>query len=299
LKVSVIIVTFNGMEWLPKLLSSIPKKYHIIFVDNNSTDNTVPYLSQQEGDISLFENKQNLGFGAANNLGITKAIERCDDYVFLLNQDAYLIEDPITDLIKVHQMYPKFGILSPIHLDGTEERLDYNFGKYLLDVEDNQLLNDFIIKSTLRQIYSLPFVNAAAWLVSIECISKVGTFDPLFYHYGEDNNYCQRVLYHQYKIGVVPKTYIIHDRSKREITSLTKERKLSQILLKHKIVAADINNEKGIAYLKARMVRLPFVICKRLFTFSFAGMVFRIKEFRELIALFRQVEESRKKNLID
>tara|TARA_R110002049_G_scaffold221870_8_gene393429 strand:- start:6347 stop:7204 length:858 start_codon:yes stop_codon:yes gene_type:complete len=285
------------MKWLPKLLLSIPEKYHIIFVDNNSSDETVPYLRQQKRNISLFTNTENLGFGAANNLGISISMERGDDYVFLLNQDAYLIDDPIDDLISVHQKYPEYGILSPIHLDGTVKKLDNNFGKYLLDVIDNRLLNDFLIKSMLRQIYSLPFVNAAAWLISKECIGKVGLFDSLFYHYGEDDNYCQRVLYHQFKIGVVPPSFIIHDRSDRKSNKLSKKQKINQILLKHKIIAADINNERGVAYLEKRLVKLPFVILIRLFTFSYLEMSLRVNEFVGLIKLIPQVKVSRKNNI--
>ena len=46
----------------------------------------------------------------------------------------------------------------------------------------------------LENYYEVDFVNAAAWLLSRECIDKVGLFDSLFFHYGEDVNYCQRLI---------------------------------------------------------------------------------------------------------
>jgi GT2 family glycosyltransferase len=281
------------MKWLPKLLLSIPKMYRIIFIDNNSSDDTVSFLKQQNGNSSLITNNANLGFGAANNLGISIAMESGDDYVFLLNQDAYLIGDPIRDLILAHQSMPEYGILSPIHLDGTEASLDGNFGKYLQNVNNNKLLSDLVIKKPISDVYPVTFVNAAAWLISKDCIDKVGVFDSLFYHYGEDDNYCQRVLFHQFKIGIVPKAYVVHDRDSRKVVKLSEKQKLSKILLKHKIIAADINNENGVTYLKERIIKLPFVILKGLLTFSFVNMRLRIKEVVNLVKLTGPVKTSR------
>ena len=61
----------------------------------------------------------------------------------------------------------------------------------------------------------MPFINAAAWLIHKKVFETVGGFDPIFHHYGEDNNYCQRVNFHNYKIGVVPEAHIFHDSNKR------------------------------------------------------------------------------------
>ena len=53
----------------------------------------------------------------------------------------------------------------------------------------------------LKNEYPLLFVNAAAWLMSVECIKNIGGFDTsLFVHYGEDSNFCQRMKYHDFKI---------------------------------------------------------------------------------------------------
>ena len=46
MKISIIIVTYNGMQWLERCLASIPKKYDVVIVDNNSTDTTVQFIEQ-------------------------------------------------------------------------------------------------------------------------------------------------------------------------------------------------------------------------------------------------------------
>ena len=63
----------------------------------------------------------------------------------------------------------------------------------------------------LKEIYDINFIQAAAWLLPKKTLLDIGGFDPVFFHYGEDDNYCQRVLYHNFKIGVVPNSFIRHD----------------------------------------------------------------------------------------
>ena len=60
---------------------------------------------------------------------------------------------------------------------------------------------------------------AAHWLISRDCLLKVGGFSPIFPHYGEDNNYAERTIFHGFKIGIVPGAIAIHDREYREISA--------------------------------------------------------------------------------
>src|SRR5690606_2532542 len=52
--------------------------------------------------------------------------------------------------------------------------------------------------------------------IPVSVIKKVGLFHPVFYHYGEDNNYAARVQYFGYQIGVLSNTAVIHDREQRK-----------------------------------------------------------------------------------
>ena len=60
-----------------------------------------------------------------------------------------------------------------------------------------------------------PFINAALWFLPTSVIRKVGMFAPLFYHYGEDKDYVNRIYYHGYQIGYVPTALGYHDRAER------------------------------------------------------------------------------------
>lgn len=203
--VFVIIVTYNGSRWINKLIPSLLASSYpvrIIAVDNQSTDDTVALL-QQYAEIDLIQTGSNLGFGKANNIGMQKALEQGADYLFLLNQDAWVFENTVKSLITNMERYPVLGILSPMHYEPNEEKLDANFGTYFLRSTPLHLT---------ESLFTTNFVNAAAWMLSKACVEKVGYFEPLFGHYGEDRNYCDRVTYHKFLIGIDHNAKIVHDR---------------------------------------------------------------------------------------
>ncbi|WP_055445283.1 glycosyltransferase family 2 protein [Lacinutrix himadriensis] len=214
INVAIILVTYNGMQWLNTCLQSC-KNYSVIIVDNASTDETVTFIQNNYPNVTLLKQTKNLGFGQANNLGIRYALDQGAAHVFLLNQDAYLIGNVLENLMTFQKANPTYGILSPIHITGDKQRLDTNFSKYMLKEKTGKFYSDFVLGNPLAKVYEVPFVNAAAWLLSRECLETVGGFDPLFFHYGEDDNYCQRIIYHGFKIGVLPKVFVIHDRGNR------------------------------------------------------------------------------------
>ena len=243
--VFIIMVTYNGMHWLPKTVSSIPEKYKIVIIDNCSTDNTIKFINTNYPNVIVIPQKTNLGFGGGNNIGIKYAIKNNANFVFLLNQDAYLYADTIDNLIDVSKKNPEFAIISPIHLDSTALNFDWNFSTYL-KAEDADSLKKILRypDKDFNQVYNTNFVNAAAWLLPKKTLETIGGFDPIFFHYGEDNNYCQRVTYHKLKIAVVSNAYVIHDREyKRLNKNISLEDALKKREKKLKIVWADINND--------------------------------------------------------
>ena len=210
--VYVIIVTYNGSRWVNRcfdslLQSSIPLK--IIAIDNASSDNTLNLLTQYSA-VEVIETNSNLGFGKANNLGFKIAVANNADYVFLLNQDAWVENDTIEKLVLVAEQNKSFGIISPFHLLPISKALEWHFSVFISADKCKDLVSDIYLQNT-KEVYQLDFVNAAAWLISRDCLRIVGGFDPLFPHYGEDDDYCNRVLYKNFKIGVTPIATITHD----------------------------------------------------------------------------------------
>ena len=222
MKVAVIVVTFNGMKWIEKCIQCISNStypLHPIFIDNASTDGTVAYIKNTLFSDNLISLDCNLGFGAANNLGIRQAISQNADYIIFLNQDAFFEKDVVNGLINLSIHENTYAILSPIHLNANK-KIDSLFLSYIQ--RSTEVVNDFF-KKNKKNIYSVPFINAAFWFFNIKWIKKVGGFNPIFFMYGEDDNICNRLKYFGGKIGVCSDLYIVHDRADRVSTTLHKK----------------------------------------------------------------------------
>ena len=89
MKVFVIIVSYNGMKWIDKCLNSVLNQGEVVVVDNNSCDGTVDYIRMNFSLVKILSQTTNYGFGTANNIGISYAMKKGADAVFLLNQDAF------------------------------------------------------------------------------------------------------------------------------------------------------------------------------------------------------------------
>ncbi len=209
-KVIAIIVTYNGEKYIKRCLQSVCdniKAQDILVIDNCSTDNTVKIVEEEFAGVTLVALNHNHGFGQANNIAFRMALDREADFVFLLNQDVYLQKNTIAALLRVAAENPHYAVLSPMHLNGNGTALDHHFSKYVA----YNLISDLYLHTT-APVYNCRFVNAAAWLVSAKCLQQVGGFDPLFFQYGEDDDYLNRVRYNKWCIGVCPGTSVYHDR---------------------------------------------------------------------------------------
>ena len=270
--VYVILVTFNGVQWLEKCLSAIAQSsvpLKIIAIDNGSTDGTVAVLNQFSFAETVALN-ENLGFGKANNLGIRKALQKGADYVFLINQDVYIYPTTVEELL--NQVQSKYGILSPVHFSNDGKTLDKNFSRYWNSSMSSALVD------------SVEFVNAASWFIAADVITKVGFFEPLFSHYGEDRNYTDRIHANGLEIGVVSNAKIIHDRA--FTPNFNKVKTQSKFILLAAVL--NINFSLAFGYLKA--LRFVFGLPKYYFkTYGFLNsavlFLFLFKYY--IVLLFR------------
>lgn len=282
----IVIVTYNAMPWIRKCLESI-KGYNIVVVDNNSSDETISFIRFNFPTIEIFEQPLNLGFGQANNIGIRYALDKEAEHVFLLNQDAYIIDDALDKLIALQSTHSEYGILSPIHVDSTQNKLDFNFSTYVTPYVNPNFYSDYVLNKKKESIYEVSFINAAGWLISKQCLITVGGFDPLFFHYGEDDNFCQRVIYHNFKIGVVPDCFMIHDREDRKkIVVAPNSKRAYQILeRKFKVKYANINVNDAVLQMNNEIKHLK----KTLFKLFMKAKFKSFNNLRNNVKLYKQI----------
>lgn len=293
-KIYVIIVTYNGMQWLDRCLGSLLKStisVHTIVVDNASTDETTNHIEQDYPEVELIRSTENLGFGKGNNVGLKKALDENADYVFLLNQDAWIEPDAIEKLVKAHQSTTGFGVLSPVHLNGTGSGLETKFAEYASPDNTPNYLSELYM-GTIKTVYETKFVNAAAWLISKECLFKTGGFNPLFPHYGEDENYLQRVKFLGMKVGIVTNSTITHDSDfSWEKIQFNPQRNLIFNL----IPLADVNlpyRSACLLFIKRSLDELTsFLLFRKFKNFRVRG-----KACWQTLLLVRKIKKSRKQS---
>ncbi len=294
MKVVVIIVTYNGEKWIKKCLDNIIEsnvELTTIVVDNFSQDGTLEIVKRCYPQIEVIQNYKNLGFGKANNIGLKYAIDQNADYTFLCNQDVYVEYNTIQKLISTHKKNPEFGIISPLHFNGDGSSLDKNFFSDSIPNKFREELNELFLKKNIP--VETNFVNAAAWLLSKECIANVGGFDPLFPHYGEDRDYCYRANYHGYKTGITFNSLIYHDRKYDKNNNFRK--------LKHLHFASGLAHIKNvnnslilnyIVWIKSSIIR----IIKSFIRFNIYNISVEIYVLKKLFIFSKEINLSRNRS---
>jgi GT2 family glycosyltransferase len=212
-KILINIVTFNSQLWIEKVIKSLLNSdilLTILVVDNNSNDQTIEIL-KEFSEIKLICSNRNLGFGRANNIGIEYSIMEKFDFVFFLNHDAWVESNTISNLVNAYILQENEGVFSPLHLDGTGHSLDFNFERCLVSQFKTRFLTDFFMNKLTNSPYPVGFINAAAWFCSVSLLKEIGGFNTSFFHYGEDNNFGQRLIVRGYNFYLVPSSRIFHD----------------------------------------------------------------------------------------
>lgn len=292
MNIFVIIVTYKGQQWYDRCFESLRQStipLQTIVVDNASNDGTVEYLKKNYPEIHLIESSENLGFGRANNLAMRYALDQGCDYVFLLNQDTWIKPDTIENLLSVANFHPECGLFSPMHLTADQK-------SFYMQIEDgkknhsNHLLSDFYFQS-IKDIYYFKYINAAAWLLPRRTLQTVGGFDPIFFLYGEDDNYLQRLAFHKLRVGLIPKAQIIHDHQKRDITDSCSGRSIymKSRLVHYTNVLNDFSIPRYSLYKIWKILRSLLVLDPKVFSINKQELIYIWKNKKN-------IERSRKLN---
>lgn len=237
INIYVIIVTYNAMQWIDRCLGSLHQSsipLTPIVIDNGSKDETVAYIRAHFPETVLLVQEKNLGFGQGNNVGIRYALAHEATHVLLLNQDAWIDPDMIEHLL---QYDDHKSLLSPIHLTGEGDAVDANFRKNAISRSEEYERYTKEQKAGITSKYATKEINAACWFLPREVLEEIGGFNPLFFHYAEDNDYLQRLHYHGKGVYFVSGTHCYHDRAHVSAKKPTEQLIYQQLILR----AVDIN----------------------------------------------------------
>ena len=282
-RILTIVVTYNGMRWADRCFGSLSMSgvpTDVIAIDNGSTDGTPEYISENFPQVKIVATGENHGFGRANNIGLRYALKHGYEYVYLLNQDAWIFPDTFGTLIEAMEADRSYGIMSPMQMAACIDRPDPRFERWC----PKAALRDVDSRFRKGKVYGVKFVMAAHWMISRECLENVGGFSPAFTHYGEDDNLVHRAIYKGYRIGIHSGTKAVHDREMRPMSK--------QASMRLKCVASVVKLSNPLNKLWLRMLFQPIELLAISIRYR-SGYVFRniftmIRSYRHLKAIRKQ-----------
>ena len=129
--VSIIILNYNAGNFLMECISSVLKteysNFEVIVIDNASKDGSIKKCKEQFKNVSVIENKNNLGYCEGNNVGIREAR---GSFVVILNPDTVVKSDWIDELFKAFKKYGD-GLYQPKILSIENDNILGNAGSYI------------------------------------------------------------------------------------------------------------------------------------------------------------------------
>lgn len=218
-KVSVVIVNWNGREVLRECLAAVCAQcypnFHVIVVDNGSTDGSVACVREQFPEVEVLELGDNRGFAGGNNAGIQKALADAEvEYVALLNNDATAADCWLKELVNQAEKNARAGMVA--------SKLLYADGRNTINSVGTTILKDgFATHLGGKEVDRGQYDNveqvfapcAAAALYRRAMLEEVGLFDEDFFAYCEDVDLAWRARLMGWDCVLSPKALVYHVRS--------------------------------------------------------------------------------------
>ena len=201
---TVIIVSFHSENKIFDCINSINKNVRIVVIENSNNENLKKKLELTYSNVICILSKQNLGYGAGNNLGLSMVDT---DYALILNPDVVLNIDTLDNFNLNLRKYPDFGIIAPI--SKNEEYDNFNF------------LKDQTIKE-------VKYVKGFAMFFNMKKVKEINFFDENFFLYFEEIDLCKRLNKRGIKIFIDPSMVVNHFGGASHDSKVNKQMELSR-----------------------------------------------------------------------
>lgn len=219
-KINVIIVNYNGGNYLLDCLSSLEiasekMDLEIWVVDNNSTDDSLEKAQTRFKNVNFIQNKQNLGFGTANNI----ALRRVDsEYILLLNPDTKVSAETLIYMRDFLEKNPDVGAAT-CKVETASGAMDWAshrgfptpFASFLYYVFKNDSLYH-LRNRDMKKAHEVDSISGAFFMTRKSVLKKVGLFDEDYFLYAEDIDLCFRIKKEGFKVMFVPDVVVLHHK---------------------------------------------------------------------------------------
>lgn len=214
--VCVILVNWNGwrdtIECLESCAGLSYPHVEIIVVDNGSTDDSIVRLRERYPQLRVIGTGANLGFAAANNVGMHAALELGAAYVWLLNNDTVVDPEALSELVDVIRGDPTAGIAcSKIYYLDAPDRLWFAGGR--LSPWSGWALHRGVGEIDQTQYDETSEVDFATGCSLLACAAVVVACGPMaedYFLYWEDADWCLRARHAGWRVVYVPRSRVWH-----------------------------------------------------------------------------------------
>lgn len=282
---SVVVLSYNTKELLGECLKTLQASFakdpdltfEIIIIDNNSTDGSQKFIEklpkkQNNWSIVVLLNKENLGFGRANNQAATQVKGK---YLLLLNSDTQVTNVMFSELIHFFEEHPRSGVLTVKILLSTGKidpachrgyptlwRSFTYFSKLESLTRNIPILSKVfggyhLTHLGLDKTHEIESPSGAFYMTTKQIYDEVGRFDEQFFMYGEDLDLSLRIKKAGYSIWYYPHLSILHIKGQSGIKGTSKEVKKNTKKYFYEAMKIFYNKHYATVY--------PFVINKIVF----------------------------------
>ncbi|MFN4246660.1 MAG: glycosyltransferase family 2 protein [Flavipsychrobacter sp.] len=299
MKISVIIVNYNVKYFLEVCLHSVLRATNgfaaeVIVVDNNSTDGSMQMVAEKFPTVIRIENKDNAGFGRANNQGV--AIAK-GEYILFLNPDTVMPEDFFTKTIGYMDAHPEAGSIGPKLLDGKGQFAPdgkKSFPSLSVAIFKTTGINKVFSKSPYFNKYyavhigedetaAVDVLSGCCMLVRTAVLPKIGgAFDEDYFMYCEDVDLSYRIQKAGYQNIYFPEATLIHYKGES-----TRKATLSYVRIFNEALSTFVRKHysKGNAQLFTIFINIGIVLRAILGVVKQVLKVLRMPMFDALIML--------------
>lgn len=217
-KLSVVILNYNGRDYLEQFLPSVVRHslpYEVIVVDNASTDDSVDFISENHPDVTLIRFEENFGFSGGYNKAI-RLIE--SEYIILLNSDVEVTENWIPPVLEILEDDNSLAAAQPKIIDykkkthfeyaggagGYLDTLAFPFcrGRVFHTIEEDHGQYD-----DTRDVF---WASGSCLFVRRDAYLEAGGLDVDFFAHMEEIDLCWRLWNLGYRVAVCHKSSIYH-----------------------------------------------------------------------------------------
>jgi hypothetical protein len=263
------------------VLASRHAPLDVVLVDNASREPILEEVRRRHPEVRTISNPRNLGYTGGNNVGIALLLAGGADYVFVLNNDARVRPDTVSELVAVASRDPRIAAVgAKVLREDDPGRLWMAWGEVTYHQSLVRLVgHDERDGPRFASERDVGWVSGAAILLSRHALLDIGPFDEEFFAYHEEVDWCATARERGYRIVFAPRAVVTHRGqassggagayvSRRQYLTA---RNMIRFVRKH---ASRAERLRFAAFLAAD---LPLSYVRRLLTREQAGVVLKLR----------------------